>query len=69
MVNEGCRIIEEGVIARASELDVASVLGFNFPSRLSVFYIYLLLKEIYALLLFFLSDCLLSLYVTFPGEV
>ncbi|EOY29700.1 Enoyl-CoA hydratase/isomerase family, putative isoform 4 [Theobroma cacao] len=34
VVNEGCRIIEEGVIARASELDVASVLGFNFPSRL-----------------------------------
>ncbi|XVE97557.1 hypothetical protein REPUB_Repub03eG0029500 [Reevesia pubescens] len=34
VVNEACRVLEEGVIAQASELDAASVLGMNFPSRL-----------------------------------
>ena len=31
-VNEACRLIEEGIVAQASDLDVASVLGMNFPS-------------------------------------
>ncbi|OMO61880.1 Crotonase superfamily [Corchorus capsularis] len=34
VVNEACRVIEEGLISQASELDVASILGMNFPSRL-----------------------------------
>ncbi|KAL6984789.1 Altered inheritance of mitochondria protein 1 [Sarracenia purpurea var. burkii] len=32
VVNESCRIIDEGVVVRASDLDVASVLGMSFPS-------------------------------------
>ncbi|KAA3477034.1 peroxisomal fatty acid beta-oxidation multifunctional protein AIM1-like isoform X2 [Gossypium australe] len=31
-INEACRVLDEGVIARASDLDVASVLGMSFPS-------------------------------------
>ncbi|KAK8595592.1 hypothetical protein V6N12_064110 [Hibiscus sabdariffa] len=31
-VNEACRVLDEGVVARASDLDVASVLGMSFPS-------------------------------------
>nr|VDD48626.1 unnamed protein product [Brassica oleracea] len=32
VVNEACRVLGEGVVIRASELDVASVLGMSFPS-------------------------------------
>lgn len=32
IVNESCRILEEGVVIRASDLDIASVLGMSFPS-------------------------------------
>ncbi|KAJ0724192.1 putative isomerase, 3-hydroxyacyl-CoA dehydrogenase, Enoyl-CoA hydratase [Helianthus annuus] len=32
VVNEACRVLEEGVVVRASDLDVASVLGMSFPS-------------------------------------
>lgn len=32
VVNESCRVLEEGVVVRASDLDVASVLGMSFPS-------------------------------------
>ncbi|PWA66232.1 enoyl-CoA hydratase/isomerase family [Artemisia annua] len=32
VVNEACRVIEEGVVVRASDHDVASVLGMSFPS-------------------------------------
>ncbi|KAI9106383.1 hypothetical protein K1719_021911 [Acacia pycnantha] len=34
VVNESCRVIDEGVVAKASDLDVASVLGMKFPSHL-----------------------------------
>lgn len=34
VVNEACRVIEEGVVAKVSDLDVASVLGMKFPSHL-----------------------------------
>lgn len=33
VVNEVCRVIEEGVFVRASYLDVASVHGMKFPSE------------------------------------
>ncbi|KAF6161658.1 hypothetical protein GIB67_017296 [Kingdonia uniflora] len=32
VVNEACRVMEEGVVVRASDLDIASVLGMSFPS-------------------------------------
>ncbi|KAL3532465.1 hypothetical protein ACH5RR_005986 [Cinchona calisaya] len=32
VVNESCRVLEEGIVIRASDLDVASVLGMSFPS-------------------------------------
>lgn len=32
VVNEACRVLDEGVMVRASDLDVASVLGMSFPS-------------------------------------
>lgn len=32
VVNEACRVIDEGVVVRASDLDIASVLGMSFPS-------------------------------------
>ncbi|WCJ42496.1 Fatty acid oxidation complex subunit alpha [Euphorbia peplus] len=32
VVNEACRVLEEGVVVRASDLDIASVLGMSFPS-------------------------------------
>ncbi|CAB4288520.1 unnamed protein product [Prunus armeniaca] len=32
VVNEACRILDEGIAVRASDLDIASVLGMSFPS-------------------------------------
>ncbi|KAH6778997.1 Enoyl-CoA hydratase/isomerase family [Perilla frutescens var. hirtella] len=32
VVNEACRILDDGIVIRASDLDVASVLGMRFPS-------------------------------------
>ncbi|CAN8273508.1 unnamed protein product [Cochlearia groenlandica] len=32
VVNEACRVLDEGVVIRASDLDIASVLGMSFPS-------------------------------------
>ncbi|KAF8388966.1 hypothetical protein HHK36_025650 [Tetracentron sinense] len=32
VVNEACRVMDEGVVVRASDLDIASVLGMSFPS-------------------------------------
>ncbi|KAK4481222.1 hypothetical protein RD792_012105 [Penstemon davidsonii] len=32
VVNEACRVLDDGVVVRASDLDVASVLGMSFPS-------------------------------------
>lgn len=31
VVNEGCRVIAEGIVSKPSDLDVASVLGMGFP--------------------------------------
>ncbi|KAF5742977.1 peroxisomal fatty acid beta-oxidation multifunctional protein AIM1 isoform X1 [Tripterygium wilfordii] len=33
VVNEACRVLDEGLVVRASDLDVASVLGMSFPSH------------------------------------
>jgi len=32
VVNEACRVLEDGVVIRASDLDIASVLGMSFPN-------------------------------------
>ncbi|KAD6118977.1 hypothetical protein E3N88_10248 [Mikania micrantha] len=32
VVNEACRLLEEQIVVRASDLDIASVLGMSFPS-------------------------------------
>ncbi|XP_042060407.1 peroxisomal fatty acid beta-oxidation multifunctional protein AIM1-like [Salvia splendens] len=32
VVNEACRVFDEGVVVRASDLDTASILGMSFPS-------------------------------------
>eukprot|EP00262_Sarcandra_glabra_P015138 TRINITY_DN459_c1_g1_i3.p1 TRINITY_DN459_c1_g1~~TRINITY_DN459_c1_g1_i3.p1 ORF type:complete len:725 (+),score=147.75 TRINITY_DN459_c1_g1_i3:112-2286(+) len=32
VVNEACRVMDEGVVVQASDLDIASVLGMSFPS-------------------------------------
>lgn len=32
VVNEACRVLDEGVVVRASDMDVATVLGMSFPS-------------------------------------
>ncbi|RDX74994.1 Peroxisomal fatty acid beta-oxidation multifunctional protein AIM1 [Mucuna pruriens] len=32
IVNEACRVLDEGVVIRASDLDIASVLGMSFPN-------------------------------------
>ncbi|KAJ0591550.1 putative isomerase, 3-hydroxyacyl-CoA dehydrogenase, Enoyl-CoA hydratase [Helianthus annuus] len=31
VVNEACRVLEEQIVVRASDLDIASVLGMSFP--------------------------------------
>ncbi|GLT98555.1 hypothetical protein SLE2022_160550 [Rubroshorea leprosula] len=32
VVNEACRVLDEGIVVRASDLDISSVLGMSFPS-------------------------------------
>lgn len=36
VVNEACRVLDEGVVIRASDLDVSSIVGMSFPSYRSV---------------------------------
>lgn len=32
VVNEACRVLDEGIAVKASDLDVASIMGMGFPS-------------------------------------
>jgi len=32
VVNEGAKLIEEGIVVRASDIDVAAILGYNWPA-------------------------------------
>ncbi|RVW38363.1 Peroxisomal fatty acid beta-oxidation multifunctional protein AIM1 [Vitis vinifera] len=55
VVNEACRVLDEGVVVRASDLDITSVLGMSFPSyrggivfwadEVGPYYIYTCLKK------------------------
>lgn len=55
IVNEACRVLDEGVVVRASDLDITSVLGMSFPSyrggivfwadEVGPYYIYTCLKK------------------------
>lgn len=31
VVNEACRVLDEGIVVRASDLDAACILGMSFP--------------------------------------
>lgn len=31
LVNEACRLLAEGIVVKASDLDIASVMGIGFP--------------------------------------
>lgn len=31
VVNEGCRVLDEGIVAKAGDLDVAAIMGMGFP--------------------------------------
>lgn len=46
VVNEACRVLDDGVVVRASDLDTASILGMSFPSYRSVIYPDLLLASL-----------------------
>ena len=46
VVNEACRVLDEGVVVRASDLDTASILGMSFPSYRSVVYLNLQLANL-----------------------
>lgn len=36
VVNEGCRVIDEGIVDKPSDLDVATVMSMGFPAYRSV---------------------------------
>lgn len=38
VVNESCRILDEGIALKASDLDIASVMGRGFPRYRSIFF-------------------------------
>lgn len=38
VVNEACRVLDEGIAVKASDLDVASIMGMGFPSYRSSYY-------------------------------
>lgn len=46
IVNEACRILDEGIVVRASDLDIATVLGMSFPSYRLVIYCLLFCVEL-----------------------
>jgi enoyl-CoA hydratase/3-hydroxyacyl-CoA dehydrogenase len=39
VINEACRVLEEGIADKASDLDIASIFGMGFPSYRSVSYL------------------------------
>ena len=49
VVNEACRVLDEGISLKASDLDVASIMGMGFPSYRSnhMFFIALIVFPFY----------------------
>lgn len=44
VVNEACRVLDEGIVVRASDLDAACILGMSFPKyRLVKWLLYMFL--------------------------
>ena len=37
VINEACRVLDEGIAVKASDLDIASIFGMGFPPYRSVF--------------------------------
>lgn len=54
VVNEACRVLDEGISLKASDLDVASVMGMGFPSYRSN---HLCSVSLIVLSLFFYAVC------------
>jgi hypothetical protein len=46
VINEACRVLEEGIVDKASDLDIASIFGMGFPSYRSVSYLWSLAPTI-----------------------
>jgi enoyl-CoA hydratase/3-hydroxyacyl-CoA dehydrogenase len=36
VINEACRVLDEGITVKASDLDIASIFGMGFPPYRSV---------------------------------
>jgi enoyl-CoA hydratase/3-hydroxyacyl-CoA dehydrogenase len=36
VINEACRVLDEGIAVKASDLDIASIFGMGFPPYRSV---------------------------------
>lgn len=43
VLNEACRVLAEGIAVKASDLDVASVMGMGFPPYRYVYFGYRML--------------------------
>jgi hypothetical protein len=37
VINEACRVLDEGIAVKASDLDIASIFGMGFPPYRSAF--------------------------------
>lgn len=37
VVNEACRVLDEGIAVKASDLDIASIMGMGFPPYRFIF--------------------------------
>jgi len=40
VVNEACRVLDEGIAVKASDLDIASIMGMGFPAYRLLSYIH-----------------------------
>lgn len=41
VVNEACRVLDEGIAVKAADLDIASVMGMGFPPYRYAYWIHL----------------------------
>ena len=59
VVNEACRIMEEGHVVKASDIDVASVLAMGFPSYRFISFFIIIITS--------LTDTLVAHYDMYQG--